>query len=126
VTQRVLAGIIYPITFLLLLAVLIARYRSDRDRILDEADSKGTEVVSIRWCWLPFRWGPFSWWESLLPGCRVFRVQARERSGKERTAYVLIGPRRLVSRWQSWESRSEEWYGALTWRWAETQRSTSK
>jgi hypothetical protein len=124
--KHVLEWLICPSILLVLVASLIVRYRSDLDRILDEADSKDTEVLSIRWCWLPFRYGPFSWWECLLPGSRVFRVQARERSGKERTGYVLIGPRRLASRWESWESQSEQWYGTLTWRWAETRRSTSE
>jgi hypothetical protein len=102
--KHILEWIIYPSILLALVAFLIVRYRSDRDRILDEADSKDVEVLSIRVCWLPFGYGPFSWWE-FLPGCRLFRVQARERSGKERTGYVLIGPRRLVSRWESWESK---------------------
>jgi hypothetical protein len=117
--KHVLEWIIYPSIVLLAAVSLICRYRSDRDRIRDEAESKDTEVLSIRLCWLPFCCGPFSWWECLLPGSRVFRVQARERSGNERTGYVLIGPRRLVSRWESWESRSEQRYGTLTWRWAE-------
>jgi hypothetical protein len=124
--KHVLEWIIYPGILLALVGSLIVRYRRDRDRILAEADSNGAEVLSIRWCWLPFRYGPFSWWECLFPGCRVFRVQARERSRKERTAYVLIGPRRLVSRWQSWESRWEQSYGTLTWRWAEKRGSTSQ
>jgi hypothetical protein len=107
-------------------ATLIIQYRSDRDRISDEAESKGCELLSIRRCWLPFSDGAFSWLESHFPGCRLFRVQARERSGKDRTGYVLIGPRRLVSRWDSQESRSEQSYGTLTWRWAERRRSTSE
>jgi len=111
---------------LLLVPALIGRHRSDRDRILDEADSKDTEVLSIRPCWLPFCPGPYSWWECLIPGCRVFRVRVRERSGKERTAYVLIGPRRLVSRWESWQARSQQIYGTLTWRWAKKRRATSE
>jgi hypothetical protein len=117
--------VICPGILLVLVTSLIARYRSDRDRILDEADAKDTEVLSIRWCWLPFCYGPFSVWECFFPGCRVFRVQVRERSGNERTGYVLIGPRRLVSRWQSWRSRSEQLYGTLTWRWAAKDRRPS-
>jgi len=124
--KHLLEWIIYPCILLFGVASLIVRYRSDRDRILDEADSKDTEVLSIRLCWLPFRYGPFSWCECLLPGSRVFRVQAREPSGSERTGYILIGPRRLVSRWESWESRSQQWYGTLTWRWAEKRHTTSE
>ncbi len=123
--QREPGWIILPVVIFMLVASMIARDRSDRDRIRDEADSKDTGVLSIRRCWLPFRSGPFAWFERLLPGCRVYRVRARERPGTERTAYVLIGPRRLVSRWESWESRSEQAYGTLTWRWAENRRPMS-
>jgi hypothetical protein len=105
---------------------LIAQDRTDRDRIRDEADAKDAEVLSIHRCWVPFRYGPFAWFECLFPGCRLYRVWARQRSGTERTAYVLIGPRRLVSRWESWESRSEQAHGTLTWRWAEKRRSTNR
>jgi hypothetical protein len=118
--------IILPGVLLILATSLIARHHRDRDRILDEAGSKEADVLSIRWCWLPIRCGPFAWFERLLPGCRVYRVRARERSGAERTAYVLIGPRRLVSRWESWESRADQAYGTLTWRWAEKGRTTSR
>jgi hypothetical protein len=121
--KQIFEWIIYPSVVLAAVVSLLARYRSDRERILDEADSKDAEVLSIRLCWLPFRCGSFSLWERLLPGSRAFRVQAREKSGSERTGYVLIGPRRLVSRWDSWESRSEQSYGTLTWRWAETRRA---
>jgi hypothetical protein len=96
-----------------------ARNRSDRDRIQDEADSKHCDVLSIRGYRLPFcHHGPFSWVECLPRYSRLYRVQARERSGKERTAYVLIGPRRLVSDYASREDR----YGTLTWRWEEKRR----
>jgi hypothetical protein len=124
--QRLPVWFAFPVILLVLVVSLIGRSRSDRDRILDEADSKDAEVLSTRWCWLPFRYGPFAWFECLFPGCRVYRVRARERSGAERTAYVLIGPRRFVSRWESWESRREQWYGTLTWRWAEECRTTSR
>ena len=67
------------------------------------------KVLSNGWCWLPLYFRPFSFWESHFPGCRVFRVLVRERSGEQRTAYVLIGPRRFISAWQSCESRSEQW-----------------
>jgi hypothetical protein len=123
--QRVPGWIILPGVLLILATSLIARYHRDRDRILDEAGSKDAEVLSIRWCWLPFGYGPFAWFEC-LPGCRVYRVRAGERSGAERTAYVLIGPRRLVSRWESWESRADQAYGTLTWRWTEKRRPTSR
>ncbi len=114
------------IVLIVIVASLIVQYRGDRYRIRDEAESKGCEVLSIRWCWLPFSHGPFSWFECLVPGCRVFRVQARERSGRERTGFVLIGPRRPISRWNSEESESDQYYGTLTWRWAERRRSTSE
>jgi hypothetical protein len=124
--QPVLGWTILSAILLASAAALIAQDRSDRDRILDEAASNDAEVLSIRRCWLPFRYGPFAWFECLFPGCRVYRVRARERSGTERTAYVLVGPRRFVSRWESWESRSQQWYGTLTWRWAENRRSSSR
>jgi hypothetical protein len=114
------------IILIVLLGSAIVQDRRDRDRIRDEADSKEAAVRSIRRCWLPFLYGPFAWFECLFPGCRVYRVRARERSGTERTAYVLIGPRRFVSRWESWESRAEQAYGTLTWRWAEKRRPTSR
>lgn len=123
-TKHVMEWIIYPTVFLALATFQIKKYWSDRERIRDEADSQHAEVLSIRWCLLPFLRGPFSFWEC-LPGCRLFRVRARDRSGEERIAYVLIGPRRVVSRWQSWESRREQWYGTLTWRWATSRRRTS-
>jgi hypothetical protein len=113
------------IILIVLLGSAIVQERRDRDRIRDEADSKDAEVRSIRRCWLPFRYGPFAWFEC-LPGCRVYRVRAGERSRAERTAYVLIGPRRLVSRWESWESRADQAYGTLTWRWAEKRHPTSR
>jgi len=63
--KHVLEWIIYPSVPLILVVSLIVRYRSDRDRILDEADSNGAGVLSLRLCWLPFGCGPFSWWECL-------------------------------------------------------------
>jgi hypothetical protein len=113
------------IILIVLLGSAIVQSRRDRDRIRDEADSKEVEVLSIRRRWLPFSYGPFAWFECLFPGCRVYRVRARERSGAERAAYILIGPRRFVSRWESWESRREQGYGTLTWRWAEKCRPTN-
>ena len=124
--QRVPDWIILTGFLVALVASLIAQYRSDRGRIGDEADTKGAEVLSIRRCWLPFCYGPFAWFECLFPGCRVYQVRARERSGAERSAYVLIGPRRFMSRWESWDSRAQQWYGTLTWRWAEKHRPTSR
>jgi hypothetical protein len=59
--KRALEWVTRPSVLLLLVATLVGRYRSVRRRILDEADSKDTEVLSIRWCWLPFCTGPFSW-----------------------------------------------------------------
>ncbi len=92
--------------------------RSDRERIHEEAEKQHAEVWTIRRCWIPFRTGPFEWFEVIFPGSRLFWVKARDRGGQKRTAYVLIGPRRFIGRWATWDSRMEQWYGTLTWRWA--------
>jgi hypothetical protein len=83
--HRVLAWIICLSILFVLPASLVAWYRSDRDRILDEADSMDTEVLSIRWCWVPFRYGPFSWCGSVsspvaaCSACRFVTDQGRSK-----------------------------------------------
>lgn len=95
------------------------RYRRDRGRILEEAEKQRCETSSIRWLWLPWGHGPFSWWEWGVAGCRTYRIRCRKATGQERIAYVLIGPRRPMTAWDStWSERAwERWHGTLTWRW---------
>lgn len=127
-TQSLADWIMVPIILvagpLLVIAGLIVRGRHDRIRVWDEADWKHVKVLSIRRCWLPCSFGPFAWFEYIVPGCRVYRLRAREQSGTKRTAYVLIGPRRFV--WGKSRDAQEERMGTLTWRWAEPRRSAGR